>query len=74
MALPLQPEGRYGLALEEDGEKEADVVDKVEYQGKLQDPAKLIVRPGREDAQVEENDGRAHEEAGNGVYEHQGEK
>lgn len=70
MALPLLPEQRDGLALEEDREEKADVVDDVERHRVLQDPAEVVVRSRGEDAQVEQNDGRAHEEARDGVQEH----
>ena len=74
LALPLRPKVRDGCALEDDGEQEAEVVDDVEGHGELQDAAKLVVGPRREDSEVEEDDGGADEEAGQGVEDHLGEE
>lgn len=72
LSRPMQPKVLHGVALENDGEQEADVVDDVEGHGPDKNAAELVVR--REHAQVEENNGRSDKEAGDGVQQHVGEE
>lgn len=72
VSRPLQPKVLDGVALENDGEQEAEVVDDVEDHGPGKKAVELVVR--REHAEVEENDGRADKEAGDGVQQHVGEE
>lgn len=58
------------VALEDDGEQKADVVDGIEDHGELQDAAELVVGSRREDAQVEEDDGGSDKEARRCVEDH----
>lgn len=72
LSRPRHPKILHWVALEDDGEQEADVVDDVEDHGPGENAADLVV--GWEHSEVEEDNGRANEEARNGVQQHVGEE